>query len=102
MNGTKFIMLMGESWNLKAFLSLISDDFKWDYVAPSSLLLLHAYNDSTVEVSYNDNAVRLKGACSNLESCSAKNFFTLLAQSGTFMNSEVKTACGADFFLRRN
>ncbi len=36
-------MFMGESWNLKALLSLISDDFKWDYVPPASILLIEGY-----------------------------------------------------------
>ena len=57
LNQTKFIMLMGESWNLKAFLSLITDDLKYDYIPPSSILLMEAYSDGSIELSVNDHKI---------------------------------------------
>ena len=61
----KFFILMGEHWNLKAFLNLVTDDFKWDYVPPSSMALIELFEDEvqngtvnvtieTVKVKYND------------------------------------------------
>jgi hypothetical protein len=48
LNGTKWISLVGESWNLKSFLYLMSRHYKWDYVQPSSMILLEVYDDLTV------------------------------------------------------
>ena len=63
---TKFFLFQGESWNTKAFLSLISDQFKWDLVPPSSMVLLEIYEDdivnstevsASVKVKYNDQPI---------------------------------------------
>jgi hypothetical protein len=53
-NDTKFLSLFGEVWNMKAFLSLVTRDYKWDYAPPNSMVLLEVYDDSTVSVSFND------------------------------------------------
>lgn len=44
----KMFMLIGETWNVKALLNLITFQFKWDFVSPSSLILLEIYEDQIV------------------------------------------------------
>jgi hypothetical protein len=44
----KFFLFVGDNWNLKAFISLVTDDFKYDYVAPASVLLLETYEEESV------------------------------------------------------
>ena len=44
----KMFMLIGETWNVKALLNLITFQFKWDFVSPSSLVLLEIYEDQIV------------------------------------------------------
>jgi hypothetical protein len=39
----KMFMFMGEPWNVKAVLSLMTDNFKWDYTPPASVLLIEGY-----------------------------------------------------------
>lgn len=68
-------LLTGETLNVKAFLNLISDDFKWDFVPPSSLVMFELYEDEVsnstgqieikgyVKVKYNDKLVTMKGRC---------------------------------------
>ena len=81
-NEHKFFLFMGEQWNAKAFLSLVTDDFKWDFVPPASLVLLEAYEEDflnattgltemkgTVKVKFNDQEVKLKGRCLGLTEC---------------------------------
>ncbi len=48
LNDTKWLSLFGESFNLKAFLSLLSKDFKWDYLPPNTMALLEVYSDATL------------------------------------------------------
>jgi len=42
-------MFIGESWNLKSFLSTISDDFKYEFVSPSSLAILELYDEEYID-----------------------------------------------------
>ena len=76
-NDTKYIALFGEQWTLKALLSILTDSFKWDYTPPLSTLLVEAYKNLTVRVTYNDNEVQLKAPC-NGTSCSVNDFLRML------------------------
>lgn len=89
----KMFMFVGESWNLKAFLSLISDEFKWNYVPPASILLIEGFEktkvnnatglpeyEGTIKVKYNDNLVSLKGRCAGKTECDAFEFIQSLRE----------------------
>ena len=44
----KMFMFIGESWNVKNFLSFVTDDFKYEFVSPSSLVLLELYDEEYI------------------------------------------------------
>lgn len=63
----RYFLLLGEQVNVKAFLSLTSDDFKYEFAQPSTMLLLELFEEDylsnttglpevkgTVRVKYND------------------------------------------------
>ena len=103
LNQTKWISLVGEGWNLKSLLYLISRSFKWDYLQPSSMLLLEFYDDLTVQATFNDQPVRLREPCSNLtDSCYLPDFIRMLHKEGVIMDKSMRLVCGADFFQRRD
>ena len=95
LNETKFIMLMGESWNLKAFLSLITDELKYDYIPPSSLLLLEAYTDGTLQLSVNDHKItKLKGTQGLPQNMTVYNLMKVLTTSQqVIMDKEMYDVC---------
>lgn len=99
----KFFMLMGESWNMKAFLSLVTDDFKWDYVPQSSMVLVEAYEEDvlnattnatevqgTIKVKYNDQEVKLKGRCMGLSECPVLDFVNTIRDQGLYISQEMR------------
>lgn len=100
-NDTKFMLFMGESWNLKSFISLLSDDFKWAYISPSSVLLLEAYTNGTLSATFNDNKIKFKGSFCNdgngNTSCTIGQFYSLLKASQAVLDREMRFVCGADY-----
>ena len=53
----KYFLLVGEEVNVKAFLNKISDDFKWDFAQPSTMLILELFEDDYVNNATGKNEV---------------------------------------------
>lgn len=51
---TKFMLVMGDQWVAKAFLSLINNSTKWEYFPPSSVIIIEVFGRGMVRVFYND------------------------------------------------
>eukprot|EP00347_Sterkiella_histriomuscorum_P022996 403336353 len=103
--------LLGDPVNVKAFLNLISDEFKWEHSPPSTMILLELYEDQVanssgkleikgyVKVKYNDKLVTLKGRCAGKTECDSLDFIYTLRDSGVNMSSEMRVISFSMIFL---
>ncbi|CDW86221.1 histidine acid phosphatase family protein [Stylonychia lemnae] len=104
----KMFMFLGESWNVKAFLSIVSDQFKFDFISPSSLIILEVYDEeseneqgvkvqkASVKVKYNDELVTLNGRCLGKTECDIFDFIQTLRDQGQILSKNMRDVCGQE------
>jgi hypothetical protein len=99
MNATKFFLLMGSPVSVQGMLSLLSEEeHRWDYVAPSSVMLVEVHDTEMVKVSINDERVTFgSGPCRGYMACPIADFVQLMVDGGARLGEDMREACGAGY-----